>query len=168
MEEGEVLRSLCFTALFLCFGLVQVYGAESPCEHDAQNFRCVGYVKNYDGDTLTVNIPGVHPLIGKSVAVRVNGIDTAEIKTKDSCEKQASRTARRLAKNLLKNAKRIDLENVKRGKYFRIVADVRVDGQLLSDLLIKNKLAVAYSGGTKEKVNWCQMIGSEKALSPLD
>lgn len=115
-----------------------------------------------------VDIPAVHPLIGKKVSVRVNGVDTAEIKTKDSCEKQASRTARRLAKNLLKNAKRIDLENVKRGKYFRIVADVRVDGKLLSELLIKNKLAVAYSGGTKQKVNWCQMIGAEQPTNQFD
>jgi micrococcal nuclease len=37
------------------------------------------------------------------------------------------------------------------GKYFRLVADVYYDGKKLADILIKNKLAVEYDGGTKAK-----------------
>ena len=44
------------------------------------NFSGVEYVRNYDGDTMTVNIPGVHPLFENEIGIRVRGIDTLEIR----------------------------------------------------------------------------------------
>ena len=44
------------------------------------------YVRNYDGDTITFNLPNLHPIIGKKIRVRLNGIDTPEIKGK--CDKE--------------------------------------------------------------------------------
>ena len=44
------------------------------------------YVRNYDGDTITFNLPGLHPIISEKISIRVNGIDTPEIKGK--CEKE--------------------------------------------------------------------------------
>jgi endonuclease YncB( thermonuclease family) len=44
------------------------------------SFSGVEYVRNYDGDTMTVNIPGVHPLFGNEIGIRVRGIDTLEIR----------------------------------------------------------------------------------------
>jgi endonuclease YncB( thermonuclease family) len=119
-------------------------------------------VKNYDADTITVDIPGTHPLIGKNVSVRVAHVDTPEIKTEDLCEKAAGRAAQRLIENILKNAKRIDLVNVERDKYFRILADVEVDGRSLKDILFKNELAYAYEGGTKQHPNWCKRFPAGK------
>ncbi|MDD0852981.1 thermonuclease family protein [Halobacteriovorax sp. GB3] len=113
------------------------------------------YVDNYDGDTITVNIPNVHPLLGKKAKIRVNGVDTPELRTKDKCEKRKGRMAKKLVRSVLKNGKVINLTNVKKGKYFRIVADVQVDGKNLSDILLKNKLAYPYRGKTKKKVDWC-------------
>jgi micrococcal nuclease len=125
------------------------------CEHDSKAFRCVKYLYNYDADTITFNVKNVHPLLGKKMKVRVSGVDTPEIRTKDKCEKQKGRTAKRFVENLLKHAKKIDLENIQRGKYFRVVADVIIDGKNLSKLLIKNNLAYVYHGGKKKKINWC-------------
>ena len=136
--------------------LVLSFSAWGDCSHTATRFNCVKYVKNYDGDTVTVNIPGLHPIVGKKISVRVNGIDTPEKRTKDKCEKKLSRTAQKLTQSLLKNAKRIDLINVQRGKYFRIVADVIADGKNIGDILIKNKLAYEYHGKTKTKMDWCR------------
>ena len=113
------------------------------------------FIKNYDGDTITVNIPDYPPIIGKKISIRVNGIDTPELRTKSPKEKQLARTAKRLVHSLLKNAESLELKNIKRGKYFRIVADVYYDGKKLADILIKNKLAVPYDGGTKTK-NWSE------------
>lgn len=138
--------------------------ATASCEHDAHTFRCVQYLKNYDADTITVKIPGVHPLIGEKISVRVLGIDSAEMKTKNSCEYQSARYARKLVEAELKRAKNIELRNVQRDKYFRILADVVVDGVLIKDLLLKNKLAVAYDGGTKAKVDWCSLKTSSPRL----
>jgi len=130
--------------------------AQKSCEHDENNLRCVKYVRNYDADTVTFNIPKVHPLLGKKVNIRVSGVDTPEIRTKNKCEKEKARNAKKLVANLFKHAKRIDLENIKRGKYFRIVADVIIDGKSLTYYLIKNGLAYSYDGGKKKNMDWCQ------------
>jgi len=129
---------------------------ETGCQHDEYNFRCVSYVKNYDADTITFDIAGVHPLLGKHISIRVLGVDAPEIKTKNLCEKKKAKEAQKIVETLLKKAERIDLENVTRGKYFRIVADVVIDGESLTRYLINNSLAYAYDGGTKTNVNWCQ------------
>jgi micrococcal nuclease len=139
-----------------------------PCAHDSQTFRCVRFIKNYDADTITVKIPGIHPLLGDKISVRVAHIDTPEIKGQLPCEKEAARTARRLVENQLKHAKRIDLKNVRRDKYFRILADVEIDGHDLKEILLKNRLAYQYEGGTKQKRDWCRWLQSSRVpLNPF-
>lgn len=136
--------------------------SSDACAHDATTFRCVKYLKNYDADTVTVQIPGVHPLLGEKISVRVRHIDAPEIKGKLPCEKEAARIAQRLVENQLKRAKRIDLKNVDRDKYFRVLADIEVDGKDLKAIVEKNHLSVAYEGGTKQKLNWCSRLGQVK------
>ena len=117
------------------------------------NFVGVEYVKNYDGDTITVNIKDVHPLIGSLISIRINGIDTPEMKSDCPNEKILAYNAKVLIEKFLKNGKVITLKNVNRDKYFRILADVYVDGINIANVLIKNKMAVPYNGGTK--IDWC-------------
>ena len=126
------------------------------CVHDNKNFRCVKYIKNHDGDTITFHIPNVHPIIGKKIKVRLSNVDTAEIDAKNPCEKNKALEAKNKVEALLKAAKRIDLENVKRGRYFRIVADVKIDDRSLAEELIKSNLAYYYKGKKKQKINWCK------------
>ena len=132
--------------------------AKETCLHDEHNFRCVKYIRNYDADTVTFNIPHIHPLIGRNMSVRLLGIDAPEIKTSNACEKEKAKKAKNLVGGLLKNAKRIDLEKVKKGKYFRIVADIKFDGKYLKDYLLRSGLAYPYQGGKKKKVNWCKTV----------
>ncbi len=134
------------------------YSQADQCTHTASAFHCVKYVRNYDADTITFDIPNVHPLLGHHISVRVRHIDTPEIKGKQPCEKEAARTAKRLIENLMKHAKRIDLVDAGKDKYFRILADVIVDGKPLKEILFKNNLAYAYEGKTKQKLNWCSRI----------
>jgi endonuclease YncB( thermonuclease family) len=108
----------------------------------------------HDGDTFRVDIKDYPPIIGKRVPVRVNGIDTPELKGKCQKEKDLAREAKQVTVSLLRAAKTIELKNMKRGKYFRIVADVYVDDRLLADELLSRKLAAKYDGGTKMK-DWC-------------
>ncbi len=55
----------------------------------------------------------------------------------------------------LEQARRVDVKDAERGKYFRLVARLEADGVDLSDLLIQKGLAVPYVGGTKVK-DWCE------------
>ena len=139
--------------LLALLSIVQV--AAQPCSNDASNFRCVRYVSNHDGDTITFDIAGVHPLLGNNIKVRLAGIDTPEVRTKDKCEKAAGKNAKQIVATLLRKAKRIDLEDVRRGKYFRIVANVKVDGQSVTELLLSRGMGYPYDGGKKRKINWC-------------
>jgi hypothetical protein len=119
------------------------------CQHTPTRFQCVRFLKNYDGDTITVTIPQLHPLFGKEISVRLKGIDTPEMKSKNPCEKEKARVAKKFVEHLLSKGKQIHLVDVEREKYFRILASVEVDGKDVSTLLLKNKLAVQYDGGTK-------------------
>ena len=108
----------------------------------------------YDGDTFRVNIASLPPIVGKNIPIRVNGVDTPEIRGKCQYEKNLALKARDFVRGKLANAKEIKLTNLQRGKYFRVVANVLVDGVSLEQELLDNKLAYEYSGG--KKLNWCK------------
>jgi micrococcal nuclease len=109
----------------------------------------------YDGDTFTIDIPELPGVFGSRLPVRVAGIDCPEMRTHNLCEKKKAMQAKALVQRLLKNAHSIQLKNVKRDKYFRLLATVEIDGVPLANTLLSQKLAYKYSGGPKEKRNWC-------------
>lgn len=120
-------------------------------------FFSAEYVDNYDGDTITVNVSSIHPFFGQNMKVRLNGVDTPEIRTANSCEKEKALVAKDMVRGILSTAKKIELRNVKKGKFFRVVADVYYDGNSLSQLLLNYKLAVSYNGKRKPKnIDWCK------------
>jgi len=108
----------------------------------------------YDGDTFRVNIDSLPPIVGKNIPIRVNGVDTPEIRGKCQYEKNLALKARDFVRSKLANAKEIKLTNLQRGKYFRVVANVLVDGVSLEQELLDNKLAYSYDGG--KKLSWCK------------
>ena len=108
----------------------------------------------YDGDTFRVDIASLPPIVGKNIAIRVNGVDTPEIRGKCQYEKNLALEARDFVRGKLANAKEIKLTNLQRGKYFRVVANVLVDGVSLEQELLDNKLAYRYDGG--KKAGWCK------------
>ena len=122
------------------------------------------YLGNYDGDTIRFDIPGVHPLLGKNISIRVRDVDTPEIRAKCPVEKTIAMDAKKRIRQLLEKAKRITLKETGRGKYFRIVARVVADGVDVGTVLLKEGLAVSYRGGKKIK-NWC--IGANKTSTPM-
>lgn len=155
MESSYPIK-VKYLGLILIFS-IQSWAAEPNCTHDAKTFRCVKYIRNYDGDTVTVKIPQVHPLLGDNISVRVIGVDTPEKNGKKPCEKDRARDAQRLVQNLMKNAKTIELRNVRRDKYFRVLAEVWVDDKSIGEVLTKNRLAYPYDGGRKPaSVDWCK------------
>ena len=108
----------------------------------------------YDGDTFRVNIDSLPPLIGKNIPVRLEGVDTPEINGKCQYEKDLALEARDFVRSKLSNAVEILLNDLQRGKYFRIVAKVYIDGVSLEEELLQNGLAYQYNGGKKS--NWCE------------
>jgi len=109
-----------------------------------------------DGDTFKVNIPNVPAVFGHDLSIRIAGIDTAPIRYQ-KCLNEAKwgEAARDELRRILNEAKIIELKNMERGKFFRIVADVYADGANVGDLLMIKGLAMPYDGNG-EKPNWCK------------
>jgi endonuclease YncB( thermonuclease family) len=103
-------------------------------------------VSIYDGDTFKIDLAGVHPLFGDDVSVRLFGVDTPEMRGSEDRVKVLAEKARKLTEQALMGAAKIELKNPQRGKYFRIIADVYVDGESLAALLMKAGLGKAYDG----------------------
>lgn len=113
-------------------------------------------VRVYDGDTITVTIEQWPPIVGEEIGVRINGIDTPEIRGECKREKELARQAREFVLAQLAAAQTVELRNIDRGKYFRVVADVYVDGENLADRVLSAGLAYRYDGGKKQ--GWCPAL----------
>ena len=159
-QSIRTLVLLFATSASLAWAQSEALDPNHSCDHDAKTLRCVKFIGNHDGDTVTFDVPNVHPLLGKKISVRVLGLDTAEMTAKDACEKAAAVKARLLVGDALRKAERIDLVHIHRDKYFRILADVMVDGENLREKIFAAGLAYAYMGGTKVAQNWCLAVGS--------
>jgi endonuclease YncB( thermonuclease family) len=110
-------------------------------------------IKVYDADTITIasKLPYDDSPMYR-LSVRLNGIDTPEMKGKGVLdeEKEAAKQARDFVSNLVLN-KFVRLENIDSEKYGRILADVYIGNIHLNEILLKERYAVKYDGGTKVK-----------------
>jgi len=108
----------------------------------------------YDGDTLRVNIDSFPDIIGENIRIRLKGIDAPEIKGKCQKEIDLAILAREYLRNAINQSNQIELRNIERGKYFRIVGELNIDGINISDSLVENGLAYPFSN--RKKRNWCE------------
>lgn len=108
-------------------------------------------VKVYDGDTITIaaKMPYNFESPLYRFSVRLNGIDTPEIKGKSADEKEAARRARVELEKLL-NQQVVTLKNVQNEKYGRILADVYLGDLNVNQWMVENHYAVVYDGKTKQ------------------
>lgn len=110
-----------------------------------------GYVtKVYDGDTITIatKLPfDASPLY--KFQVRLHGIDTPELRTKNAEEKARAQLCKSALSGQCLN-RFVSLQNVALEKYGRVLADVYCDGVHLNQFMIDHGFAVKYDGGTKQ------------------
>ena len=132
-----------FFAILFCFAIL-----------NADNFENVKVISVYDGDTFKVNLPCKEKLFCQNILVRVKGIDTPEINTKNSKEKQKALEAKTFTEQILSDGK-IILRNCTRDKYFRLLCDVFIkkgkEEINLAEELLSCGLAIQYDGKTKNK-----------------
>lgn len=131
-------------------------------------FANVKVVRIYDGDTFMIDLPNTIPdVLGRELPVRVRHIDTPEMKSLNSCEQIAASKARDTTISLLENARNIEMQDISRDKYFRLLSKVvvttkdnkKVD---LATHLLERGYAIPYEGDTKKKVDWCRVMKKRK------
>lgn len=107
-------------------------------------------VKVRYGNTFVITIPNIPDVFGSEIAVRIRGIDTPE-KTDDRENiKKIALEAKAELERLLYSAKNIELYNLGRDKYFRLLASVKADNIDVGQYLIQKGLAKKYNGGKKQ------------------
>ena len=123
----------------------------SDCQPFLAQITCGKVIKVYDGDTITIasKLPYNDSPIYR-FSVRINGIDCPEMKSKCIEEKEVAKLAKQFLEKKILN-KIVTLQNIQKEKYGRLLADVFLDDEKISDLLLNAKLAIVYSGGTKQK-----------------
>jgi endonuclease YncB( thermonuclease family) len=139
-----------YASIFMCVLLGALPGiGKEPKIYGAATVSEVTSI--YDGDTFRANIAGYPPIIGERVSIRIAGIDTPELRDKREAVKALARKAKQFTVTRLREGKTIELQDMQRGKYFRIVARVVIDGRDLGKELIEAGLAKPYDGGKKPK-----------------
>lgn len=134
-----IIRVLFF--FIILFGAAQVVFAE--CDMVPAKV-----VRVIDGDTIVVNIASYPPIVGHKIGIRLAGCDTAELKDKNPELRLLAKMAKAFVADLLEG-KEVELSEISRGKYFRLIARVNINGNDVSALLIKAGLAVPYDGGRR-------------------
>ncbi|MFZ9376489.1 MAG: thermonuclease family protein [Candidatus Fonsibacter ubiquis] len=107
-----------------------------------------------DGDTIELKTDT--NLYDLKFSVRIYGIDPPELKSNFLCEKKMAQKSKEYIESLLPEGTKIYLKNPKHDKFGgRILADIKIKDNLISELLIKKKLAIEYFGEKKTHV-WCK------------
>lgn len=105
----------------------------------------------YDGDTFRANINSLSPILGKNIPIRLANIDTPEMKDKCPSVRLKAIKARDFLRKRIKDAKKIEIRKTMRGKYFRIVGTLYLDGIDIGQIMIELGLAKPYKGKRKNK-----------------
>jgi len=153
METRQKPRFIALSVLLLGFLVATGAAAgprtaESPKDYGSAVVAEITSI--YEGDTLRANIAGYPPIIGDRIGIRIAGIDCPELKDKRPDVKEKARQAKQYTVKRLREGKKIELLELRRDKYFRILARVMIDGEDLGAELVKAGLAKPYDGGTKE------------------
>lgn len=113
-------------------------------------------IKVYDGDTITIasKIENLKDSLVYRFSVRLNGIDTPEIRGKNEDEKEIAKKARDSLSQLILG-KIVTLKNVETEKYGRLLAELYLEDIHLNQWMLEKRYAVKYGGGTKNSPeNW--------------
>lgn len=101
------------------------------------------------------NLKDVPSIIADDITIVIDGLQVPGFcNAKCDKEKQLGFQARNFTQDFLTKATRINLRNVRRGKKFKIIADVYGDSINLATELIRIRHAVKKTA-TSVAVNWC-------------
>lgn len=120
---------------------------------DLSNFKSVEVV---DGDTLAIELNcSCLPSTLTRMKIRIKGVNTPEIGSHAQCQAEAAagEAAKKVTQELIAQAKKIEIKNVRWDKYGgRIDGDVYLDDKSLSETLIVVGAGESYDGGARTQV----------------
>jgi len=109
-------------------------------------------IKIVDGDTCDVDIDLGFDCWVRNQRIRLFGIDTPECRTRNKAEKAHGMLAKKYVQAALKLGGVYALRTREKGKFGRYLGEIKVGRTTINKLLIKEKLAVAYTGQNKKDI----------------
>ena len=107
---------------------------------------------NYDGDTFKLVID-LGFALRHHAAIRLDGVDTPELRGGTPLTKAAAQLARDEAERFVRQAgQAVFWSTVWKGKYGRPVGDIVCDGKSLASHLIASRLGVPCEGGSRREL----------------
>ena len=118
-----------------------------------------------DGDTVDAEIDCGFDIIFKS-RIRLYGIDTPESRTRDLDEKARGKLASQFIKDKIAEAKLVKVKTKldKKGKFGRVLGSIIADDVDLNEQMVKNYLAVAYFGQSKDDIEAEHLVNRDKLI----
>ena len=117
--------------------------------HIVQDDVLAVVVRVIDGDSLVVDIPSFPPVIGSKITVRIAGCDTPELRDKRPEIKALAQSARAFTAGMAPPGSVVWLRDIRRDKYFRLLARVETECGDIAGGLLELGFAVPYGGGKK-------------------
>lgn len=114
------------------------------------NFKKCKVISVYDGDTITVAAYLKSDSQCYKFKVRLNGIDSPEMRGSSETEKQHAIQSRDALKGRILN-EIVELDIFGLEKYGRILANVNYRGENMNNWMVKQGYAIEYDGGTKKR-----------------
>ena len=134
---------------YIIFSATIIFSHIALASFSQPDTRITSIASIYDGDTIHVNIDNWPPIVGRNIGVRIRGIDTPEMNDSRPKIRLKADEARNYVIKQLNGNHVIILRHIGRDKYFRLLANVEIDGRDLSADLLKKGLAKPYDGGKK-------------------
>jgi micrococcal nuclease len=126
-----------------------------------------------DGDTVDVDIDLGFGVILSNQRIRLYGIDTPESRTRDPIEKVFGKMAGSFLKDKLGKRCTLRTRMDGKGKFGRILGefiteDSEDDGMTVNEIMIRDNLAVAYHGQSKNDIEAEHLKNRQILIERLD
>jgi len=109
-------------------------------------------IKVVDGDTCDADIDLGFDTWLRNQRIRLYGIDTPECRTRNKQEKAHGLLAKKYVQETLIVGRTYALRTKEKGKFGRVLGEFKTGKGFITKLLIKERLAVPYTGQNKKEI----------------
>ena len=121
-------------------------------------------VKVVDGDSIYVDIDLGFDVWLRNQSIRLYGIDTPECRQKDKARKAHGLLAKEYVQKALVVGRTYALRTKEKGKFGRFLGEFKTGKGFITKLLVKERLAVPYTGQNKKEIAVAHEINRQELI----
>ena len=117
-----------------------------------------------DGDSIYVDIDLGFDVWLRNQSIRLYGIDTPECRQKDKARKAHGLLAKEYVQKALVVGRTYALRTKEKGKFGRFLGEFKTGKGFITKLLVKERLAVPYTGQNKKEIAVAHEINRQELI----